>query len=111
MKIAKVLGDLTLSRWHPLLAGGSYRLVAPLDLNELASLAPLGEGATIGAPSLIPRAEELVAYDNLGVGVGSLIALAEGGEAAQPFSPHDKPIDAYNAAILDSVRVAEAPED
>ena len=93
MRIAKVLGDLTLSRWHPSLGGASYRIVAPLSLAELAT----------GAE---PQGEELVAYDELGAGVGAHIALAEGGEAAQPFYPHDKPIDAYNAAILDTIHVA-----
>jgi len=55
-----------------------------------------------------PRGEELVAFDELGAGVGATIALSEGGEAAQPFYPHDKPIDAYNAAILDSIRLMPA---
>ena len=40
-------------------------------------------------------------YDDLGAGIGSRIAISEGGEAAQPFHPECKPIDAYNAAILD----------
>ncbi|HEX4149657.1 MAG TPA: EutN/CcmL family microcompartment protein, partial [Pirellulales bacterium] len=50
-------------------------------------------------------AEELVVYDQLGAGVGSRIAVSEGGEAAQPFHPDMKPIDAYNAAILDSIQI------
>ena len=33
------------------------------------------------------------------------IAVSEGAEAAQPFRPLDKPIDAYNAAILDAVDI------
>ncbi len=92
MRIAKVIGDLTLSRWHPALGGASYRLVVPLTLAELALDAE-------------PQGEELVAYDELGAGVGARIALSEGGEAAQPFYPRDKPIDAYNAAILDAIRL------
>jgi hypothetical protein len=32
-----------------------------------------------------------------------LIAISEGAEAAQPFRPELKPVDAYCAAILDSV--------
>jgi ethanolamine utilization protein EutN len=47
------------------------------------------------------RAEELVLYDELGARVGSRIAVSEGREAAQPFHPEMKVIDAYNAAILD----------
>jgi len=48
-----------------------------------------------------------VPFDDLGAGVGSLIAFSEGREAAQPFDPGMMPIDAYNAAILDSVTVNE----
>jgi ethanolamine utilization protein EutN len=34
-----------------------------------------------------------------------LIAITEGPEASQPFHPNTKPIDAYNAAILDQIEV------
>jgi hypothetical protein len=34
------------------------------------------------------------------------VALSEGGEAAQPFRPELKPVDAYNAAILDELDVS-----
>ena len=54
--------------------------------------------------------EEVVVFDELGAGLGSRIALSEGREAAMPFFPAAKPIDAYNAAILDSFQV-EIPED
>jgi ethanolamine utilization protein EutN len=53
------------------------------------------------------RAEAIVVYDSLGAGCGSLIAISEGREAAQPFDPEMVPIDAYNAAILDNVTVEE----
>ena len=90
MRIGKVIGTVTLNSAHPSLSGGSYRLAVPLTLDELRS-----EGE--------PAGEALVVYDALGAGVGSLIAISEGGEAAQPFYPEMKPIDAYNAAILDTV--------
>jgi microcompartment protein CcmK/EutM len=36
--------------------------------------------------------------------------MSEGSEAAQPFRPQIKPVDAYVAAILDEVHLAlEAP--
>ncbi len=92
MKVGEVIGTVTLSRSHASLAGAVYRLVVPLTLEELAS-------------GTVPTAEALVVYDDLGAGVGSRIAISEGGEAAQPFYPHDKPVDAYNAAILDTVNV------
>lgn len=91
MRIAKVIGTVTLNRWHPTLDSACYRLAIPLALDELSGGEPAGE--------------ELVVYDSLGAGVGSLIAISEGGEAAQPFLPELKPVDAYNAAILDSIEL------
>ena len=56
--------------------------------------------------------EDFVMYDDLGAGLGSRIAMSEGGEAAQPFLPADKPVDAYNAAILDQINIRPlAPGD
>jgi ethanolamine utilization protein EutN len=95
MRIAEVIGTVTLNRWHPSLAGGSYRLARPLSAEELTGKTP-------------PAAEPLVVYDELGAGVGSRIALSESREAAMPFHPEVKPIDAYNAAILDTVRVQQS---
>jgi len=96
MRIGEVIGTVTLNRAHPSLLAASYRLAIPLTLTELA-------GGT-------PRGEALVVYDELGAGLGSHIAISEGGEAAQPFYPDMKPIDAYNAAILDSIRVEPSRE-
>jgi ethanolamine utilization protein EutN len=92
MRVGKVIGYVTLCRWHPSLAGGRYRLATPLSL---AHLRDAGAG----------EAEPFVVYDELGAGEGSFIAISEGGEAAQPFRPNDKPIDAYNAAILDQLNL------
>jgi microcompartment protein CcmK/EutM len=92
MRIGKIIGTVTLSRSHPLLAGATYRIAVPLSLANLQ-----GQSDAI--------AEELVLYDELGAGQGSVVAISEGGEAAQPFYPQLKPIDAYNAAILDNVLV------
>ncbi|MBX3414446.1 MAG: carbon dioxide concentrating mechanism protein CcmL [Pirellulales bacterium] len=90
MRIGEVIGTVTLNRAHPLLVGGSLRLAVPLTLDNLR-----------GEPG--QRAEPIVVYDDLGAGNGSLIAISEGREAAQPFDPAGKPIDAYNAAILDTI--------
>jgi microcompartment protein CcmK/EutM len=92
MRIGRIIGTVTLSRSHPLLAGATYRIAVPLSLANLS-----GESNDV--------AEELVLYDELGAGQGSVVAISEGGEAAQPFYPEMKPIDAYNAAILDNVDV------
>ena len=51
------------------------------------------------------RNEAFVIYDDLGAGSGDLIAVSEGAEAAAPFAPNLKPIDAYAAAILDRVEI------
>lgn len=97
MRIAQIIGTVTLSRWYPSLATASYRLAVPLSLAAVAT--PVDPTAVVA-----PAGEELVVYDDLGAGVGCRIAMSEGGEAAQPFAD-DKPIDAYNAAILDTIHI------
>jgi ethanolamine utilization protein EutN len=58
-----------------------------------------------------PDGEDFVIYDDLGAGAGCRIAVSEGGEAAVPFLPARKPIDAYCACILDSVTISKtSPE-
>ena len=68
------------------------RLAVPLSLDNLTAESE-------------PTAESLVVWDDLGAGIDSLIALSEGAEAAQPFRPEIKPVDAYNAAILDEINI------
>jgi len=90
MRIAKILGTVTLNRSLPEFAGASLRLAVPMSLANLTG-------------DEVPAADELVLWDEFGSGVGDLVALSEGGEAAQPFRPEMKPVDAYNAAILDKI--------
>jgi ethanolamine utilization protein EutN len=92
MRIARIVGTVTLNRRHESFGGAVLKLVRPLSLSDLA-------GQTQ------PEAEELVIWDQLGAGQGELIALSEGAEAAQPFRPDVKPVDAYCAAILDSLEI------
>jgi microcompartment protein CcmK/EutM len=92
MRIGKVIGTVTLSRSHPSMAGARYRIVVPLSLDNLTDRAPAD-------------AEGLVVYDDLNAGQGALVGFSEGGEAAQPFYPNPKPVDAYNAALLDDVQI------
>lgn len=94
MRIAKIIGTVTLSEAHPSLKGGTFKLAIPLTLDDLQDRTE-------------PAADELVLYDELGAGMGSLVALSEGAEAAQPFRPEIKPIDAYNAALLDQINIRE----
>jgi len=95
MRIALVLGTVTLSQWHPSLTGAVWRVCAPLDRQALNDLRPGAE-------------EPFVTLDELGAGPGSLIAVSEGAEASAPFHPDVKPIDAYNAAILDTIHIGES---
>ena len=92
MRIAEVIGTVTLNRAHASLEGATLRLAVPLSLAELADNAA-------------PAGEALVVYDELGAGLGSRIAVSEGAEAAQPFLPDVKPVDAYSAAILDNLQL------
>lgn len=92
MRIVQVVGNVTLSRCHPSLAGATWKIVVPLDLPALTD----GEGG---------RGEPLIAFDELGSGNGSLIALSESAEASAPFHPNQKPVDAYCAALLDHVDI------
>jgi microcompartment protein CcmK/EutM len=92
MRIARVIGTVTLSKSHPSFRGARLRLAVPLSLDELT-----GDSE--------PAAEPLVVWDPWGAGIGDHIALSEGPEAAQPFRPEIKPVEAYNAAILDHIDI------
>ena len=92
MRIAKVIGTVTLNRPHPDLTGATFKLAVPLSLANV-----MGESAD--------EAETIVVYDELGAGTNTQILLSESREAAQPFHPDTKPIDAYNAAILDTINI------
>ena len=89
MRIGRTIGSVTLVNAHPSMRGGILRIVVPLRQQDL--------GAEDGP------AEPLVAWDSLGAGDGQLVAFSEGGEAAQPFQPDPKPVDAYIAALIDRI--------
>lgn len=95
MRLGKTIGTVTLVEPHPAVRGGVFRLVVPLAVGDLAA----EDGP----------AEPLVAWDDLGAGEGQLVALSEGGEAAQPFRPAEKPVDAYVAALIDRLQIAGEP--
>jgi ethanolamine utilization protein EutN len=92
MRICEVIGNVTLSRGHPTISGGRLLVAAPYSLADLAAKRP-------------PSGEELVIWDDLGAGTGTRVGVSEGREAAVPFHPERKPIDAYCACILDSVEL------
>jgi ethanolamine utilization protein EutN len=93
MTICRVIGNVTLAKSHPSLQGAVWRICVPMTSSELAGAAAAGQ-------------EPFVTYDELGAGLGALVAVSDGAEASAPFYPDQKPIDAYNAAILDAVEVA-----
>jgi microcompartment protein CcmK/EutM len=93
MRIAEVIGTVTLSRCHPSLTGYRWVIAAPFSLEALRDGSPDGE--------------DFVMLDELGAGHGQKIGVSEGAEAAQPFQPAKKPVDAYCACLLDSVTVNE----
>jgi ethanolamine utilization protein EutN len=92
MRIAEVMGTVTLSRVHPTLAGYRWIIGVPYSLAALKADKPDGE--------------DLVIFDNLGAGIGSRIGFSEGGEAAAPFHPEKRAVDAYCACILDQIAVS-----
>jgi microcompartment protein CcmK/EutM len=92
MIMARTVGTVTLSRWHPALGGATLRCVELVTKIEDLNKQPLG-------------GDTGVAWDIVGSGLGDLVAMAEGPEAAAPFSPNTKPLDASIVAILDEVRL------
>lgn len=91
MRIAEVIGTVTLSRCHPSIAGHRWVVGVPFSLKGLKSNAADGE--------------DLVILDEYGAGLGQKMAVSEGVEAMMPFHPQRKPIDAYCACILDVAEV------
>jgi ethanolamine utilization protein EutN len=93
MRIAEVIGTVTLTRVHPSLVSARWLIGVPLSLKALKADSA-GDG------------EDVVIYDNLGAGNGSRIGFSEGAEAAAPFHPEKKPVDAFCACILDRITVS-----
>src|SRR6266496_3492387 len=89
MRIASVIGTVTLSRAHPSLKGWRLVIGVPYSLGALRNEKPDGE--------------DVIILDQLGAGYESRIGFSEGAEAAMPFLPERKPVDAYCACILDKL--------
>lgn len=90
MRIGEVIGTVTLSIPNISLSRGRLVIVRPHNPESLRNDGP---GAS----------EPLVAYDELGAGVGQRVGFSEGREAAMPFHPEPVAIDAYVACLLDDV--------
>jgi microcompartment protein CcmK/EutM len=89
MRIAEVVGTVTLSRLHPSLTGLRFVIGVPFSRSAIEK----GE----------PDGEDVIIIDQLSAGYGSRIGFSEGAEGAVPFLPDRKPVDAYCACILDTV--------
>jgi microcompartment protein CcmK/EutM len=93
MRIAEVIGTVTLSRGHPSVVGKRWIVGVPFSLKALKE-----NGA--------PDGEDVVIVDELGAGYGQRISFSEGAEAAAPFHPDKKPVDAYCACLLDHLEIS-----
>jgi len=92
MRIAEVIGRVTLSRLKEELRGGRFLIALPMPLAALTEAAP-------------GRGEDVIVYDVMGAGPGSLIGLSEGREAANPFGKIKTPVDAYCACLIDQLDI------
>ncbi len=90
MRIANVIGTVTLSRCHPAVKGYRWIIGVPYSLTALQK-------------DTAPDGEDIIILDELGAGYGNKIGVSEGVEASMPFHPNKKPLDAYCACILDTV--------
>jgi microcompartment protein CcmK/EutM len=95
MRIAEVIGKVTLGRVHPSLTGFRWIIGVPFSLKALSENLP-GDG------------EDLVIVDPLGAGPGCRIAVSEGAEAAMPYMPAKLAVDAYCACIFDQIVIARS---
>jgi len=94
MRLGTVIGRVTLSKTVPALIGARWLLVSPFNREHFQRGSRAIEGLST-EPSL-------VAYDNIGGGLGDTIGFVEGREAASPFD-QPTPIDAINAALVDEI--------
>jgi len=86
MRLGTVAGRVTLAVRHPRFTGERLLLTLPWK-----------HGTFQDPESFDPS---IVVYDELGAGIGQVIAISEGREAACPFRG-PVPVDAYNAALID----------
>lgn len=129
MRIGKVIGTVTPSRIHSRLTSGQLKIVLPFTFADLKDELAEGKGGSsvekghndlfdqdetfsperarvlLAMKNPTPAGTEVVVYDELSAGVGEWIAFSEGAEAAMPFYPEMKPIDAYAAAIIDTLTI------
>lgn len=94
MRLGTVIGRVTLSQVVPSLRGARWLIVSPFTREQFQQPAD--------APRSPGKEPSLVAYDDLGGGVGQTVGFIEGREAAVPFDG-PVPVDAINAALIDEI--------
>ena len=100
MRLAQVIGRLTLSVQDPSYRGGRWLMLSPLATSQLSQ-------ACTSPPPLSPS-PSLVAWDDLGARQGDIVGVVEGAEATAPFD-FPIPIDAITVAIFESIHYQAAP--
>jgi len=88
VRLGIVRGQVVLSVAVPELLGTTLLIVEPITAESLASRDGAGGGRA------------LVVADHLAAGVGEIIGIVEGSEAANAYHPRVAPVDAYCALIV-----------
>ena len=83
MRLARVIGDVVVTRKDETLMGLTLLVVQPLT------------------PEREPAGRTLVAADAVGAGVGEIVFFVRGKEASFPFYPVQPPVDAGIVGIVD----------
>jgi ethanolamine utilization protein EutN len=83
MQIARVIGDVVVTRKDENLIGLKLLIIQPLT------------------PEREPAGRALVAVDAVGAGVGEEVFFVRGKEASFPFYPVEAPVDAGIVGIID----------
>ena len=91
MQLAKVIGDVVVTRKDDNLSGRTLLVLQPID--------------AAGSPS----GRTLVAVDSVGAGVGETVFFVRGKEAGFPFLPAEVPVDAGVVGIVDHWHTETAP--
>jgi microcompartment protein CcmK/EutM len=87
VQLAKVIGDVVITRKDENLAGITLLVLQPIA----------ADGSNVG--------RTLVAVDAMGAGVGETVFFVRGKEASFPFHPTEVPTDAGIVGIIDHYTV------